>query len=384
MLKSLAPWSLGCAADSKKTLHALIGPFAVKICASAVETFKRKHLMAVLRTPDFDVFLAATHGMRGGILLCSRPERLWRMRSEALPTITLTLAREAAGTIFSGRSDPEFFHCIIPIAAEKATLVNGIKLGPGDLIWLAPDEPCHIVRMSPSYWVDICLESSVVERWLDGPNQVLTRDVAAHTCVVPARDHLTNLLLVVREAFRLHRFLANDQQFKGMKSTLSDTLADCLRAIFAGQCHGDVICRMPGRHSGILQATLELIDSSDACMPATDVMRSASHTTERTIRNVFHEFFGISPHRYLMLRRLHSIRRAIRDGQARENITSICARHNVWDFGRFSGQYKDCFGVLPSADLIEARQGHGGAITSGRRLHGSADRPETHKAAISQ
>lgn len=318
--------------------------------------------MTIMRTRNFDHFQESIHGMTGEILLRSKPERDWRVRSVGLPDITLTMVCDAASTIYTGRSSPGVFHCIIPLATQTKIIVDGVRLDRNRLVWLAPGAPFHLVRLAPSRWVDVCIGSSLVEHGLNEQIDPSMSEMVMHNCVVETSGPLTLLLLIMREAFRLDNGLSDDEESTAMRSTLANALVECLFATLSERTSGEMISRRAGRHADILEATLDLIGSSDALMPDTDAMCSVAHTTERTIRNVFNEFFSVSPHRYLMLRRLHSIRRAIRDGRAEENITSICARHNVWDFGRFSGQYRACFGVLPSEDLVDARYDSGKVI----------------------
>jgi AraC family ethanolamine operon transcriptional activator len=70
-----------------------------------------------------------------------------------------------------------------------------------------------------------------------------------------------------------------------------------------------------------------------------------------TLRKVFHESLGMSPQRYLQTRRLHAVRWALKQAGPQDTISSICGQYGIWDFGRFSGQFRQLFGVLPSSML---------------------------------
>jgi AraC-like DNA-binding protein len=79
---------------------------------------------------------------------------------------------------------------------------------------------------------------------------------------------------------------------------------------------------------------------------------AAIGATERTLRRCCQEQLGVGPKRYLLLRRMHLARRALRDADAAAaTVTSIAASFGFWDFGRFAGAYRSLFGESPSSTL---------------------------------
>lgn len=76
---------------------------------------------------------------------------------------------------------------------------------------------------------------------------------------------------------------------------------------------------------------------------------SAAGVSERSLRRLFHDRYGISPKNYLIRTRLNYVRRDLKDcSNVREKIADIANNHGFWHMGQFAADYRKLFGELPS------------------------------------
>jgi AraC-like DNA-binding protein len=94
--------------------------------------------------------------------------------------------------------------------------------------------------------------------------------------------------------------------------------------------------------------------NSERPLYITDVCRGVG-VSERTLRLHCLEHLGVSPHRYLWLRRMHQMHRTLMLADAtKRTVTEIATEHGFWELGRFSVAYKQLFNESPSTTLRRA------------------------------
>ena len=87
----------------------------------------------------------------------------------------------------------------------------------------------------------------------------------------------------------------------------------------------------------------------------TDLSRAAG-VSERTLRNAFHNVYGLSPKQYLLRHGLEEARRGLALARnVRGAVTLVATECGFFELGRFASAYRRVFGERPSDTVRRAR-----------------------------
>jgi AraC-like DNA-binding protein len=248
------------------------------------------------------------------------------------------------------------------IPPGRITLVFRTRPGPS-FLWCGSElEPTSLVVHAPS--TDYYTRSSG-NAWLGSisvPVDALTSaGIALAGCDLNSSRNgqiLTSAASALARFQRLHatagRFaidapatIADPEAARCLEQLLIEAMIDCLSA---GNRREDNAARR-GHQRIMRRFNIVLEENPDRALHLPELCALIG-VTERTFRRCCHEQLGIGPKRFLLLRRMHLARRALRDPDAAApTVTSIAARFGFWDFGRFASTYKSLFGEAPSLTL---------------------------------
>jgi AraC family ethanolamine operon transcriptional activator len=104
--------------------------------------------------------------------------------------------------------------------------------------------------------------------------------------------------------------------------------------------------------SEIVLLVRQLVEQHPDECPSIEELAAAVDVSERTLRTVFLDYFGVPPRYYLTVRRMHQVRAVLRASDPETTtVTAVAARFGFWHFGRFAGEYRRLFGERPSETL---------------------------------
>ncbi|HUN96210.1 MAG TPA: helix-turn-helix domain-containing protein, partial [Bradyrhizobium sp.] len=163
---------------------------------------------------------------------------------------------------------------------------------------------------------------------------------------------------LVSRLVKLHRAVA---QLARETPELLD-LAEVCRALEEQLIHLMVRCLTEGagseikagdrRHSAVITRFEEFLEANpDRAIYLTELC-AAIGVAERTLRAACEEHMGMGPIRFLTLRRMHLVRRALLNARPSDaTVTHIVTDHGFWELGRFSVAYRALFEESPLETL---------------------------------
>ena len=144
--------------------------------------------------------------------------------------------------------------------------------------------------------------------------------------------------------------IANPGAARGLEQALIEALIGCLGQ---GEVREDSSAQR--RHATIIRRFRSAVEENpDEPLYIPELCKSIG-VSDRTLRICCQEQLGMSPKRYLLLRRMHLARRVLREAApTATTVTETAMRYGFWELGRFAGAYNSLFGELPSATLGHA------------------------------
>jgi AraC-like DNA-binding protein len=138
-------------------------------------------------------------------------------------------------------------------------------------------------------------------------------------------------------------------------------LPEVVRALEQDSIHLMVRCLTEGeastmtnggrRHEAIVRRFEDFLEANPNTPLYLPEICAAIGAAERTLRAACEEHLGMGPIRYLFLRRMHLVRRALLGTNSSTTVTRIATDHGFWELGRFAVAYRTLFGEPPSATL---------------------------------
>ena len=259
---------------------------------------------------------------------------------ENLPRIMkVTPSGTRAGIVFA--TDP----------GQPAMWINGVEIADGQISRNGLDWEWYLRSSAPCRWGSMSLQPADLAA---AGEVIIGRELAPPTfasCLTPPTPALSRLRELHEAAGHLAKtapdILAKSEVARAIEQALVEVMVFCL-----ADTHSDGVRNVQRNRARVmvrLEEALTAKSDEPLYMAELSARVGASYWT---LRDCCLEYLGMSPKRYLWLRRMHLAQRALRNADPEKTtVTEIASDCGFWEFGRFSVAYRSLFGESPSTAL---------------------------------
>ena len=231
---------------------------------------------------------------------------------------------------------------------------GGRELQAADIMFHSRGERLHQSTPGPSIWSVIALDPMQLDKYGRALWGKPLSSPPEGRVVRPSLRDAARLKRLHAQACRLAetrpKILAHPEVARAIEQGLIHALVTCLTAAKVEE-HGAAI-----RHHARIMVRFEEVLAEHLGRPLHMAeLCELICVTDRTLRLCCAEFLGISPTRYVLLRRLKDVRIALRDADSdTANIAELARRFGFTELVRFAEAYQAVFGEAPSTTLRRA------------------------------
>ncbi len=299
---------------------------------------------------DPDDYQASLRHLRIDLLVTSRGPFNVRLTWATLHHLQLLRGEEDQPRVAYVSLEPTLVFAGFTTPPDPPMLWGGVELHTGDLIFHSRGERFHQSTTGPGNWNLVGLRPEQLERYggvLSG--KPLSAPAVARILRPAVRD-AARLRRLHAQACRLAetrpKVLAHPEVARSIEQGLIHALVTCL----AAKARNDRAARR--HHAGIMVRFEEVLAERLDRQLHVPELCALIGVSERTLRSCCAEFLGISPSRYVLLRRLQAVRIALRDADAETaSVAEIAGGCGFTELRRFAAAYRTAFGEAPSTTL---------------------------------
>ena len=244
---------------------------------------------------------------------------------------------------------------LFPIRSDQPAMqVNGCEVSQNQIAKFALRCEWYLRSSAPSGWATMSLTP---EGMAAAGLAIVARELAPPSgphCTTPPASALSRLRRLYEAVGHLAQtapeIVAKPEVARAMEEALVEAMVFCLTDTRSDQV------RNVRRHRARVMRRLEeaLMENPEEPLYMAELSARVG-ASYWTLRDCCLEYLGMSPKRYLWLRRMNLARRALRNADAEKaTVTEIVTDYGFWELGRFSVAYRSLFGEPPSTTLRRA------------------------------
>ena len=303
---------------------------------------------------DFDEFADAINGLAGCFMPTAASETDWWVHLLPIGRVAIQQVQIGGASTFAGDGTDNSITLGIPVTTPRRIRIDGNALEDNSFILIKEGQPFTFAARQCTRWAGISVpvnHPSMAPELLDALNARAFRGRSSTATQ-------TDLPHVARGRLLVSRLCATDGSVNfldepAIREVEQEVVALTSRAVEASSKRiNPRIGRPRCSRSRVIAKALALIEAHEGEALFVQDLCRATRVSERTLRNVFQEYFDVGPMRLLKVRQLREIRAALLAADAsQKTVATIAASFGIWDFSSFTRNYKALYGETPSATL---------------------------------
>lgn len=300
---------------------------------------------------DFDKFSEENAGIDARFLIRDTGRRLWKTETLRAGDCILQRAHSGSGLVAEGVGSKDFYTFNVPLMDGR--LISSGKAMTDDAISInVPGAEFFATIPKQASWQVFAVPRNLIEEKMG-----IARPKASFRYRVGNQKRRADRVRTVFE--EALATVSKDPIIEGTPAmtALADDLKSLLISLLElkpGQDadHSDVIYPDIVKTEVLYRTRAFLEAHSSEAVHVSD-LASAAEVSERTLRRVFRDFYGVGPRTFVFLRQLMKVHQELIEATPAETtVTDVLMHWGIWEFGRFAGRYKQYFGELPSQTLL--------------------------------
>ncbi|HEY5808448.1 MAG TPA: hypothetical protein VIT67_10795, partial [Povalibacter sp.] len=255
---------------------------------------------------DFDEFADAISGLNGRYIPTARSSKQWWIDPVRLGALRLQQLQVGGASTFAGDGEEEDGLTIgIPLTDASAIRIDGMSMPEDSFILIRKDRPLTYSAQDVTRWAGVSIPA-----WMDVGMHF--RDAAEWSAATLSETTVrANNAAPLRRVSLLIALLCSGDELINVVDPAAIAAAEEEVLLASAQLLRASSCSRPSRagrppvaRERIIARCLEFFrEAMGKPMLVSDLCR-AVNVSERTLRNIFYEYFGVGPVRFLKARQL--------------------------------------------------------------------------------
>jgi AraC family transcriptional regulator, ethanolamine operon transcriptional activator len=243
---------------------------------------------------------------------------------------------------------------VLPLDGREAMALNGLAVEPRCLVAFGAGAGYEAASPRDCAWAAVVLPAATAGALLGRRRLPAALRPGVHALLRASPAAWARAEALARDACEVAAQDPGVFEVEEARRALRSAVLEAADALLASPAATEPTPTRQARtaHRRLVRLVDEHVTASPARTAGVAELSAALGVSERLMREAFAGVLGVSPSRYLRLRRLVLVRAALRSpGRCWPTVREAALAHGFWHLGRFSRSYRDAFGEPPSTTL---------------------------------